>query len=131
MRFSFSREELRKSGKFLAGLVVAFFGLSLLSKLVPLEAVEALVADTVLATLAPLGWQGTLDASVEPVVLRFTGFSNPVSISYLCTGLLETIVLVSAVLASFGIPWKERLKGAAGGAPISFLFYIICIDATI
>ena len=130
MRFSFSREELRKAGKFLAGLVVAFFGLSLLAKAIPLEAIEWFVASVALRSLGLFGVSGTLKAG-EPVVMQLTGLQNPVAISYLCTGLLETLVLVSAILASFGIPWKERLKGAAGGVLISFIFNIIRIDATI
>ena len=133
MKFSFSRAELSKSGKFLAGLVVAFFGLSLLSKLAPLEAVEGFVASVALAGLGLLGIGGSLEAGpgVEPVVMRVAGLSNPVAIGYLCTGLLETMVLASAVLASFGIPWKKRLKGAGLGVLISFIFNILRIDLTL
>jgi len=130
-QFNFSHEELRKSGKFLAGFVAAFFVLGVVSLLVPLQAVEEGVARIVLATLGLTGWQGTLDAAKEPVVLRLEGLANPISISYLCTGLLETLVLVAAVLASFGIPWKKRWQGALGGLFISFIFNILRIDVTL
>ncbi len=131
LRFDFSREELRKAGKFLAGFLAVFFALGFVSLLVPLQLVEEGVARTVLGTLGAVGWQGTLDAAQEPVVVRMDDFPDPIGISYLCTGLLETLVLVAAVLASFGIPWQKRWQGALGGLFISFIFNIIRIDATL
>ncbi|MBS3063304.1 MAG: exosortase/archaeosortase family protein [Candidatus Diapherotrites archaeon] len=130
MQFRFSKAELRKAGKFLAGFVAAFFALNFLARLVPLEAIEGLVAGAALAGLNFFGVNGVLLAG-EPVLLQVEGLALPVAISYLCTGLLETIVLVSAVLASFGIPWRERVKGAGLGILISFIFNIIRIDGTI
>ncbi len=131
LRFDFSREELRKTGKFLAGLVVVFLGLGFLSRLVPLVAVEAGVANLVLLTLGLADWRGTLDVSAEPVVLHLAGLDNPVAIGYLCTGLLEALVLTAAILASFGLPWRARVKGALGGIIASIIFNIVRIDLTL
>jgi len=52
-------------------------------------------------------------------------------ISWLCSGVLEIIILVSAILASFGVSWKKKLIGAVAAIIIGYVFNLIRIWATL
>jgi exosortase/archaeosortase family protein len=52
-------------------------------------------------------------------------------ISWLCSGVLEIIILVSAILASFGIAWKKKIIGAIAAIIIGYVFNLIRIWATL
>ena len=46
-------------------------------------------------------------------------------ISWLCTGVLEIIVLVSAIVASFGIGWRKKAVGIAGAVILGIIFNLL------
>ena len=121
-------EEAQKGAAFLLGFVVAFAFLSALIALVPLEFFEMGVAGAV-ASLLSLGGAHPEIIFQEPVLILLRG--EQIQISYLCTGLLEMLVLVSAVVASFGIARRERLLGAFGAVAVTFAFNQARIIATI
>ncbi len=52
-------------------------------------------------------------------------------ISWLCSGVMEIIILVSAILASFGISWKKKIIGVAAAIIIGYVFNLIRIFATL
>lgn len=52
-------------------------------------------------------------------------------ISWLCTGILEIIILLGAIFASFGVSWKDKLKGMGGAIIIGIIFNFIRIWLTI
>lgn len=52
-------------------------------------------------------------------------------ISWLCTGILEIIILVSAILASFGIALKKKLIGVLFAIISGFIFNFIRIWITL
>jgi len=52
-------------------------------------------------------------------------------ISWLCSGVLEIIILVSAILASFGISWKKKIIGVFAAIIIGYVFNLIRIWATL
>jgi len=52
-------------------------------------------------------------------------------ISWLCTGILEIIILASAILASFGISLRKRIYGTIGAIIAGFLFNLIRIIITL
>ena len=121
--------EAEKSLRF---LFLAFFSLIVLfvlSGLVPLEFYELFVANTVLNALNAGGIDGIIHPG-EPVVIELAGGPNIV-ISYLCTGLLEVIVLASVIIASLGIPINKRIIGVALGTAAAFFVNLARILATI
>ena len=52
-------------------------------------------------------------------------------ISWLCSGVLEIIILVGAILASFGISWKKKAIGAIAAIIIGYLFNLLRIWITL
>tara|TARA_Y100000310_G_scaffold296055_1_gene327992 strand:+ start:100 stop:645 length:546 start_codon:yes stop_codon:yes gene_type:complete len=120
--------EIYKAGKFLLGFTVFFFGLSFLFGLIPLEVVELITAQVSLFLLNLLGVNGTIEIG-EPVKMLLG--EKVILISYLCTGALELIVLVSGIAASFGIGIRKRLLGVGAAIFFGFAFNQARIVATI
>lgn len=52
-------------------------------------------------------------------------------ISWLCTGLLEIIILASTILATFGVKLKEKIEGIIVAIIVGFIFNLIRIMITI
>jgi len=52
-------------------------------------------------------------------------------ISWLCTGVLEIIILISAILASFGVNWHKKLIGAIGAIIAGVIFNLLRIWVTV
>jgi len=52
-------------------------------------------------------------------------------ISWLCAGALEIIILVSAILASFGISWRKKVIGVIAAVIIGYVFNLLRIWATL
>ncbi len=121
-------KEAKKAAKFAALAFLSLLLLLILTSLVPLEWIELAVAKTVLNALAATGAKGSI-AYGEPVTIFLEETS--IEISYLCTGLLETMVLASVVLASAGISIKKRITGALAGIPATFAVNIFRILATL
>jgi exosortase/archaeosortase family protein len=52
-------------------------------------------------------------------------------ISWLCTGITEIIILIGAILASFGVNWRKRVIGAIAAIPAGIIFNLLRIWITI
>ncbi len=126
----FPEAERRRTGKFLLGVAIAFAALFVAASAVPVLWFEYATAVPASAALDALGIgnvvaaaQGPDGTAQEPVLIlveapvRYT-----IQISWLCTGVLEILVVISAVLASFGIGWKKRVAGALGAVAVGFAF---------
>jgi len=124
------REEISKSGKFLLGLAIIFLALNLLFSLIPLEWVEFVFAFLTSLILSIFGVQNELVYG-EPVLLLLHNFPIPISISYLCTGLLELSIVIAAVAASFGIDQQKRFIGIIAGIATIFAFNLARIVLSI
>jgi len=122
------REDAVKGGKFLLILILVYVIFSLLIGLIPLEWIELLLAKVVLFFLNLTGMNGEI-VFQEPVLILFENFS--VQISYLCTGLLEFVLLVSAVIATEGIKRKKKIFGIIGAGIVTFVFNIVRIVFTV
>jgi len=72
-------------------------------------------------------WAGI---DVESNCYSFLANDKQVIISWLCTGILEIIVLVSAILASFGVSWRKKLIGVAIAIIAGVIFNIIRLVIT-
>ena len=123
-------EEAKKAGRFVLTFAAAYITILFLSGiLLPLQAIEALVANAVMLVLSLFGFSGKIVLQ-EPVLMQF---SNGVvaQISELCTGKTETLIIMAAILASWGISWKKRLAGALAGVAVAFAFNIARIAITV
>lgn len=117
----FTKSEILKAGKFLLGFGACFLALSALLFFVPLSWFEYFFAALSFFVLGLLGFSGEIVFG-EPVLLRLSALSQPIAISYLCTGLLEAVIVASAVAASFGIETKKRIFGIIAGILALVLF---------
>ncbi|MBT4870373.1 MAG: exosortase/archaeosortase family protein [Candidatus Diapherotrites archaeon] len=57
--------------------------------------------------------------------------SQTIFISWLCSGALEIIILVSAILASFGIGWRKKVIGAIVAVILGYVFNLLRIFVTL
>lgn len=106
-----SKKDVVQNFKFLIALLALFIAIYYgLIALIGIKAFEEFTAFSVQKMLEGVGVQGKVFAMQEPVqmLVQNTG----IVISELCTGLLEIALLVSAILASFGISLKKRVYGA-------------------
>ncbi|PIN98197.1 MAG: hypothetical protein COT90_05360 [Candidatus Diapherotrites archaeon CG10_big_fil_rev_8_21_14_0_10_31_34] len=108
-------EKVVQGGKFLVVLVLSFTVLSaLIDFLIPLKWIELLLAKIVVV------FTGGEIVVQQPVMILAENFS--VQISYLCTGLMEFIVLVAAIIATTGIKKEKKLIGIIRAGIAVFLF---------
>jgi exosortase/archaeosortase family protein len=60
-----------------------------------------------------------------------TSGEKQIIISWLCTGVLEIIILISAILASFGINWKKKIAGIGIAIIAGVIFNLLRILITV
>lgn len=128
---------------FLAGFILFYLILSLLLGLVPQEIYKQITGNVVEGILnlegiktTSLGFLGCsefswLSEGVEGTCYAFLVEEKTIFIAWLCTGLLEIIILISAILASFGINTKAKLIGVLVAILVGIVFNIIRIIITI
>ncbi len=123
------KTELKIAGKFLLTFGIIFAMLFFLQSFFPIQILEEWIARV---TANYLAWTGVNSAVLaqEPVLIQLEN-GTQIAISYLCTGLLELIVLASAILASHGISWKKRWMGVLAGILVSQVFNFARIFITI
>jgi len=61
----------------------------------------------------------------------FFAKEKQIIISWLCTGILEIIILISAILASFGISWNKKIIGAGVAIVAGVIFNLARILITV
>ena len=117
-------EKAVQGGKFLVVLVLSYVILSvLIDFLIPLEWIELFLANlVVLVTGGTIVFQ-------QPVLILFENFTA--QISYLCTGLMEFILIVSAIIATTGIKKGKKIIGIIGAGIATLLFNLVRIIITI
>jgi len=120
--------EAWKALRFLALALLSMLVLFLITSLVPLQWFELFVANTVANAYNALGAQARVIPG-EPVGITLENTS--IEISYLCTGLLEAIVLASVIIASAGIPINKRIIGACAGVAFTVAVNLARIFATL
>ncbi len=108
---SFTKDDAVKTGRFLAFFIIVYLALSISIRFfAPIIVIEQWVAENVLAFLQFLGHNGYV-ALGETAVIHLEG-GQAIEISELCTGLMETLIIASAIIASAGIDWRKRLFGS-------------------
>ena len=107
----FEKDDAVKTGRFLAFFIIVYLALSVSIKFFfPMVVIEQWVVENVLAFLQFLGHNGYV-ALGETAVIHLEG-GPAIEISELCTGLMETLIVASAIIASAGIDWRKRLFGS-------------------
>ncbi len=109
-----NKKEQKKSLKFIALIFAWSVLFTLVFLFVPLKWIELIPAFFSLILFKLLGFQAQLVLQ-EPVLIQFTNFEYVVSITLLCSGLIESIILISCILASSGINWSKRIIGGVIG----------------
>jgi len=112
LNFKFEKEDAVKTGRFLLYFMIAYIALSVaIRSIFSIPGIELWTANNVLAGLQLFGQQGIVSLAETALIELDSGIV--IEISELCTGLMETLVIVAAILASVGIGWRKRLLGAA------------------
>jgi exosortase/archaeosortase family protein len=131
------KEIVKNPRKQFTFFILAFilFYLLFTALMIPFE--DSTKAFTGSVTEGLLGMQG-LEASDGGMfesegenVYSFFVKEKQIIISWLCTGITEIIILMSAIIASFGIAWKKKLLGVLGAIIAGLLFNFLRIWITI
>lgn len=130
LKIKFTKAEAQKTALFILTFALAYSIIYFLTKsIIPDIEIEYFVGKTILFILNFLGISGEIFFQ-EPVLIALsTGIK--IEISYLCTGMLELIVLIAAIIASHGISWKKRAIGIFSAIIIAPIFNLLRIIITI
>ncbi len=123
-----SRQTLN-AGKFVLLLIVFFAALFFVSSLFPKNFFEKATAQSANAVYAATGISGTVQETDNEVFIEIKN-GPKIIFNELCTGLLEAILLVAAIAATFEISWKKRLFGIIVGLACVFAFNLFRILVT-
>ncbi len=127
--FSFGKGDAVKTGRFLLFFILVYLlGSVFFEAFFPIRAEQQFLANNVLALLAGAGFPGSVEAGETAIISLEAGPS--IEISELCTGRIELLIIVGAILASIGISWRKRLIGAAAAAAATTAFNYIRIFST-
>src|SRR3989338_6588066 len=131
LKFKLSKGNAFQAFKFVIAIIAAFALLhTAFFLIVPLQLYESAIANIVAFVFGAFGVQAIVNAGIEPVVALFPN-GLQIFISYLCTGVLEALLLIAAILASFGIGLRNRIIGAIAAFFAVFVFNIARIIVTI
>ncbi|MBI2530446.1 MAG: hypothetical protein HYW05_04870 [Candidatus Diapherotrites archaeon] len=131
LKFKLNRGNAIQAAKFIIAIIAAFALLhTAFFLIVPLQIYESAIASIVAFIFGAFGVQASVNAGMEPVVALFPN-GLQIFISYLCTGALETFLLIAAILASFGIDMRKRIIGAIAAFIAVFIFNLLRILITI
>jgi exosortase/archaeosortase family protein len=130
-------EEIKKSPRkqftfFILGFVLSYLILTGITYLIP---------EIFFDLLTGLGAKGLLQLQGLEVVefigenyqmlVGSIGMEKTIIISWLCAGVLEIIILISAMLASFGIAWKKKFIGIIFAVIVGYVFNLLRVWTTI
>ncbi len=136
-------DEKRQLIYFLAGFILFYLILSLILGLVPQIIYKQITANTVESVLNFEGIKTTslgvlpcdefswLSDGVVGTCYAFSVNDKTIFIAWLCTGVLEIIILISAILASFGIKRKAKIIGIILAIIVGIIFNVLRILVTI
>lgn len=147
-RIKKENEEIRLNEKkqlfyFLGGFILFYLLISIALTIVPQEIYKQLVGNSVEGILNLSGMktisQGFVPCNefswfsegIEGTCYSFLVSGKTILIAWLCTGLLEIIILISAIIASFGIKNREKLIGIVLAIIVGAVFNLFRIVFTI
>lgn len=128
---------------FILGFLLSYLALTFIVSLFPQEFFKQLIGSTVEYSLNLFGnntiTQGFVPCNeyswfyegISGSCYSFLVGSKTIHIAWLCTGLLEIIILISAIIASFGLGNKEKLIGVILAIIVGVILNLIRIIFTI
>ncbi|MFA6269483.1 MAG: exosortase/archaeosortase family protein [archaeon] len=128
---------------FILGFILFYLVVSALAMIVPSELYKGVVGNTVQGVLAIEGVTTQSNGFVTCTESNWIGLEitsncysfdvngKTILISWLCTGVLEIIVLIAAMLASFGVNWEKKIKGIGLAIVAGIIFNILRIAITV
>jgi len=125
------KQTVLKAGKFVLVLLfvlVVFGGLVFLVSAAPFKALTALTSS---AVLQGMGVLNSVEGGEDAYIVLENREKTVIVINELCTGILETMILVAAIIATMEIHWKKRAIGAVAAVIGIFLFNQIRIVSTV
>ena len=129
--FAWSEHDLRIAGKFIFFFAASFAIINSVVSFFDIVFFEALFAAPTSFFLSLIGFENTLALGTEPVTMTIAGLENVIAFTYLCTGLLEWMIITSAILASTEAKTEKRLKGVLFATIGVFAFNLFRINASI
>ena len=128
---------------FVLGFIFFYLALTSIILFVPSQTYKTVTGATVQAILSVQGVQTVGSDLIECTEANWLGVETKsncysfgvegktIIISWLCTGILEIIILVSAILSSFGISWRKKVFGAFAAIVIGTIFNLLRIWVTV
>ncbi|PIN85357.1 MAG: hypothetical protein COV47_02590 [Candidatus Diapherotrites archaeon CG11_big_fil_rev_8_21_14_0_20_37_9] len=127
---NFSDKDVVDAGRFIFITAVLFLLFNFFVSLIPLELFEFFYATASFEILKIFGHTGYVIFG-KPVLVYLDAFTVPLGFTYLCTGILEMVLVWSAVLASHGIEIKKRIIGICTGTIALVAFNVFRIVASV
>jgi len=119
---SLVREDRKKQLVFfVVGFLLFYLIFSWVAYLLPDYFYQALTGNS-LKSLLELQGLTPIITSVESGDFALALGEKTIIISWLCAGVLEMIILASAILASFGVSWRKKFIGVAVAIPLGYFF---------
>jgi exosortase/archaeosortase family protein len=126
-------EEIKSSQKkqftfFMLGFILSYLILTGITYLIP-EIFFDLLTGLGAKSLLQLQGLEVMEFIGENYQMLIAG--KTIIISWLCSGVLEIIILISAMLASFGISWKKKFIGIIFAVLVGYVFNLLRVWTTI
>lgn len=125
------KKTVLNAGKFVLVLLLVFAVLGLFVFLVSMGPFKAVTAYASSAVLHGIGIPNTVEGGEDAYIVLENQEKTIIVINDLCTGVLETMILVAAIVATLEIHWKKRAIGAVAAVLGIFVFNQIRIVSTI
>lgn len=119
------------AGKFVLVLLLVFVVFGILVFLVSAAPFKALTAFASGAVLQVIGIPNAVEGGEDAYIVLENQEKTIIVINELCTGVLETMILVAAIVATLEIHWKKRAIGAVAAVIGIFVFNQIRIVSTV
>lgn len=129
MSFSAEHRKIADAGKFVLFLLGFIFLFTVLLGWISSIQIEQMIAYVSSGVLNLLGIANHTGVGTDVFIQIEKG--PLIIINELCTGILETVVLAAAILASFEVSWKKKAIGALAAIIAIFVFNQLRIIASI
>lgn len=124
-----TKQQIQSAGKFVLILLVVFAALYFLSSLFPKNFFERATALSANTAYGAIGINGSVQEENGELFIQIEQ-GPKIIFSDLCTGLLETILLIAAIAATFEISARKRIIGIVVGIVAVFVFNLLRIAIT-
>ncbi len=115
---------------FLVSFIVIYLVLSKTILYVYINYFYGLVSTFLLNVIYSVDASFVFDNILNASIINISSLGYPVIINSLCTGILEFTLLVSAIISSIGVSWRNRLYGVLTAIGVVIIFNSLRITFT-